>query len=101
MRTKRTQSVPITFLPPRRARRPPGPLGLRLIGSLRDIRRDRLAFVSNAVGAHGTLVAFQLGRRAMYLISNPHDARHVLSANAANYQKGIGIEHAKPLLGVG
>jgi enediyne biosynthesis protein E7 len=102
MRTKLAQSVPATLPSPSHPRRrPPGPLGLRLIGSLREIRRDRLAFVKNAVATYGPLVAFQLGRRAMYLVSNPHDARHVLSRNADNYQKGLGIEHANPLLGVG
>jgi cytochrome P450 len=65
------------------------------------MRRDRLVFVRNAVQANGGIVAFPLGRRLTYLVSDPGDVRHVLSKNAGNYRKGIGINEAGLLFGDG
>jgi cytochrome P450 len=65
------------------------------------MRRDKLAFVRDVVRDYGSIVQFPLGRRLAYLISDPDDIRHVLSRNAANYRKGIGVDESAPLFGEG
>jgi len=65
------------------------------------MRRDRLAFVRDVVRNYGGMVQFPLGRRLAYLISDPDDVRHVLSRNAGNYRKGIGVDESAPLFGEG
>ncbi|HSR51006.1 MAG TPA: cytochrome P450 [Acidobacteriota bacterium] len=79
----------------------PGPRGHRLLGSLLEIRRNRLAFVRRALARYGDLVEFRMGPRRLLLVSRPSICKHVLADNAANYRKGLGLEEAKPLLGQG
>lgn len=87
--------------PARRARVAPGPGGRRLLGSLLEVRRDRLRFVTDAARAYGDLVCFRMGPRRLYLINGPDYARHVLCDRVANYEKGLGLAEAEPLLGKG
>lgn len=80
---------------------PPGPRGRRLIGSLLEVRRDRLKFVMQATAEYGDLICFRMGPKRLYLLNHPDHARHVLCDNVANYRKGLGLDEAKPLLGKG
>lgn len=88
-------------LPARRERPAPGPRGRRLLGSLLEVRRDRLRFVTEAARDYGDLVCFRMGPKRLYLINHPDYARHVLCDRAANYEKGLGLAEAEPLLGKG
>ena len=87
--------------PARPARVAPGPRGRRLLGSLLEVRRDRLRFVTDAARTYGDLVCFRMGPKRLYLINGPDYARHVLCDRAANYEKGLGLAEAEPLLGKG
>lgn len=87
--------------PARPERVAPGPSGRRLLGSLLEVRRDRLRFVTEAARAYGDLVCFRMGPKRLYLINGPDYARHVLCDSAANYEKGLGLAEAEPLLGKG
>lgn len=80
---------------------PPGPRGHRLLGSLLEVRQDKLRFVARATREHGDLVLFRMGPRRLYLLSHPGPIHHVLHENAAGYVKGIGLEQARILLGEG
>ncbi len=80
---------------------PPGPRGHRLIGSLLEVRRDRLNFVMRATQEYGDLVGFRMGPKRLYLVNHPDYFKHVLCDNPGNYLKGIGLVDAKPLLGNG
>ncbi|HEX7330564.1 MAG TPA: cytochrome P450, partial [Pyrinomonadaceae bacterium] len=79
----------------------PGPRGRRLLGSLLEVRRDRLSFVTHATQEYGDLICFRMGPKNLYLLNHPDYARHVLCDNEANYRKGLGLIEAKPLLGEG
>lgn len=85
-----------------RARRPvAGPSGARLFGSLLEVRRDKLSFVSAAV-RDGDLLRFPLGwGRRLLLVNHPDLARQVLRDHADRYGKGIGLTDAWPVLGSG
>jgi cytochrome P450 len=79
----------------------PGPSGLQLFSSLRDIRHDRLGFVLKIARRYGDVAGFRMGWRTLLLVNHPDAVRHVLRDNVRNYQKGIGLAEAKPLLGNG
>jgi enediyne biosynthesis protein E7 len=80
---------------------PPGPRGQRLLGSLLDVRRDKIRFVSAAARDYGDVVLFRMGPKRLYLLSHPNAIQHVLHDNAGNYVKGIGLEQARVALGEG
>ena len=82
-------------------KRVPGPRGRRLLGSLLEVRRDRLKFVTHATREYGDLICFRMGPKNLYLLNHPDYARHVLCNNETNYRKGLGLIEAKPLLGEG
>ncbi len=84
-----------------RLTKPPGPKGHRLLGSLMEIRRDRIRFVTEATRNYGDVVSFTMGPRRIYLLRHPDHIRHVLMENHENYVKGLGLKHAAELLGSG
>ena len=86
---------------PASAARPPGPSGRKLLGSLLEIRRDRIRFVTEAAREYGDVVSFRMGPRRLYLMRHPDHLRHVLVQNHQNYEKGLGLKHAIELLGSG
>ncbi|HSS75983.1 MAG TPA: cytochrome P450 [Thermoanaerobaculia bacterium] len=79
----------------------PGPRGLRLLGSLREVRGDRLGFVLKLTRQYGDVVGFRMGWRSAVLVNHPDGVRHVLRVNPQNYRKGLGLAEARPLLGNG
>ncbi len=79
----------------------PGPKGHFLLGSLSEIRSDRIRFINRLVKTYGNVVRFRMGPKVLHLISHPDDIKHVLLTNHQNYVKGLGLTHAKPLLGNG
>lgn len=87
--------------PRRLPRKVPGPRGRRLLGSLLEVRRDRLSFVMRSVKDFGDVVGFTMGPKRLYLLNHPDHFRHVLCDNPQNYVKGIGLGEARPLLGDG
>lgn len=78
----------------------PGPRGPRLIGSLIEIRRNRLNFVIEAAGRYGSIVGFRMDPRRIYLLTTL-TMPSTFSATIINYRKGLGLIEAKPLLGAG
>ncbi|HEU4509656.1 MAG TPA: cytochrome P450 [Pyrinomonadaceae bacterium] len=89
------------YFPARQEKRVPGPRGRRLLGSLLEVRRDRLKFVTHATKTYGDLICFRMGPKSLYLLNHPDYARHVLCDNETNYRKGLGLIEARPLLGEG
>lgn len=87
--------------PPRGARLSPGPRGLRLLGSLFDVRRDPLGFALGVTRRYGDAVEFRIGRRRLFLFNHPEAFRAVLRDHPERYAKGIGLTEAQPLLGEG
>ncbi|MGE3909089.1 MAG: cytochrome P450 [Chloroflexota bacterium] len=79
----------------------PGPRGLPLAGSLLDIQRDPLSFLSRAHRAHGDMMRVRLGPKTIYIASHPRDVQHVLQENARNYRKGDHYKVLRPVFGNG
>lgn len=79
----------------------PGPKPYRMLGTLLDIWTDRLGLMSGVIDEFGDAVRFKMGPKSLYFFNHPEHAKHVLADNAANYHKGIGLIHAKKVLGEG
>ncbi len=67
--------------------RAPGPRGRLLTGSLAAFQRDPLGLMAGALTAHGDVVRFRFAHVTAHLLNHPDAIEHVLSRNAANYDK--------------
>ena len=85
--------------PPQRAI--PGPRGNAFLGIMLEGMRDRLGLMTGMAEEFGDVVRFKLGPKALYFLNHPDHAKHVLADNPGNYHKGIGLIHAKKVLGDG
>jgi cytochrome P450 len=79
----------------------PGPRGNALFGLLLDVWRDRLGLMTEVTEKFGDVVRFKMGPKELYFLNHPDHAKHVLVDQAANYHKGIGLIHARKVLGDG
>ncbi|HBB89898.1 MAG TPA: cytochrome P450 [Blastocatellia bacterium] len=79
---------------------PPSPGGLPFLGSLLEVKRDRLGFLEK-LQAFGDVVVFRMGPKSIYFVNCPAGVRRVLRDNYRNYRKGVGLTQAKPLIGNG
>jgi cytochrome P450 len=59
-------------------RRPPGPRGLPLLGSLPAFARDPLSFLERTSRVHGDLAWIELGDGGLFLATHPDDIEAVL-----------------------
>ncbi|MDI1442687.1 cytochrome P450 [Polyangium sp. 6x1] len=57
---------------------PPGPKGLPLLGSLLDLRKDKLGFLTSLAKTYGDFVHFRVGPRNAYLVSRPDCVHDIL-----------------------
>jgi cytochrome P450 len=79
----------------------PGPPGILLLGSIPAVKHDRIRFLMDAIHEHGDIVRFRMGPQTFHIVNHPDHIKHVLQRNHQNYHKGIGLSHAKSLLGEG
>jgi cytochrome P450 len=94
--------VTVTSAPPARTRRtPPGPPRTATPSLLRRMLRDRLEVMDSAVAEYGDAVRLPLGPKILYVFNHPDHAKHVLADNPENYHKGIGMIHARRVMGDG
>ena len=68
-------------------RRPPGPSGERLLGSLREFAADTLGFATRLAREYGEVARFRLVNREAWLLSSPEAVERVLVENQRNYVK--------------
>src|SRR5512139_3027448 len=85
-----------------RSTRVPGPRALPVLGGILQLRRDPLARVLELRARHGGFMRLgPLGRRDLYLLTDPGAIRHVLLDNYKNYRKGLNARRLRPILGSG
>jgi cytochrome P450 len=63
--------------------------------------RNRLEVMKQIVGEYGDAVRVPLGPKTLHLFNHPDYAKHVLADNPTNYHKGIGLTHARRVIGDG
>src|SRR5882724_6002840 len=82
-------------------RRPPGPPRAAALTMLLTMNRDRLGMMTAAAQAYGDASRLPVGHKTLYFFNHPDYAKHVLADNSENYEKGIGLVHARRALGDG
>jgi cytochrome P450 len=80
---------------------PPGPRGGLLLGSLPEIRRDPLAFLSRVGAEYGDIVRIRLGPLNAFVLNHPDDVEHVLITHQHRFIKGRTLSRARRLFGHG
>src|SRR5689334_3914332 len=65
----------------------PGPKGLPFLGSLLDLRRDPIHFLTQARQEFGDVIRLRLGPETMYVISRPEHVQHIFQDHHKNYGK--------------
>jgi cytochrome P450 len=94
--------VTATSAPPvEGSRTPPGPSRALAMSLLIKMQKDRLAVFGGAAREYGDAVRVPLGPKTLYLFNHPDYAKHILADNPLNYHKGIGLVHAKRVMGEG
>ena len=79
---------------------PPGPPFRATPKMLRMLAMDRLALMMYGT-QFGDATRMSIGPKTLYLFNHPDYAKRVLTDNAANYHKGIGLIQARRALGDG
>jgi len=72
---------------PKERRRPPGPKGRFLLGSLPDFARDVLGFFTECIREHGDFVRFRIPGYEIFILHRPEDIETVLLTQRANFIK--------------
>jgi cytochrome P450 len=80
---------------------PPGPRGGLLLGSLPEIRRDPLAFLSRVAAEYGDIVRVRLGPLNAFVLNHPDDIEQVLITHQHRFIKGRTLSRARLLFGHG
>ncbi|MYS23003.1 MULTISPECIES: cytochrome P450 [unclassified Streptomyces] len=63
--------------------------------------RNRLEVMTQVAARYGDAARLPLGPKTLYFFNSPEHAKHVLADNPGNFHKGIGLVHARRVLGDG
>jgi cytochrome P450 len=66
---------------------PPGPRTRSLLGSLPDLSRDRLGFLTHVAQQYGDVARYRIASYRLVQVSHPDGIQHVLQENNHNYSK--------------
>jgi cytochrome P450 len=80
---------------------PPGPIGLPVLGSIIDVRKDALELFERGRREHGDTVRYRFGPFDMVAIHRPQDIRTVLLERADDFHKSPSYEGLKLVIGEG
>ena len=75
--------------------------GRLLLGSLPEIRRDPLAFLSRVGAEYGDIVRIRLGPLNAFVLNHPDDIEQVLVTHQHRFIKGRTLNRARRLFGDG
>ena len=80
-------ALSLSFPSKRPARRPPGPKGLPVLGSLLDLGHDVLGFLSGCARRYGDMTGFTLAGWPAVLLAHPSLVEEVLVRHPENFAK--------------
>ncbi len=83
------------------ARRPPGPKGNFLLGSLGAVSRDWLEFYARCAKEYGDIVYLRYLHVPICLLMHPRDIEYVLATNPGNFTKSADYRALSRVLGKG
>lgn len=94
--------MPGTIADPQNSRRlPPGPQGRPFLGSVIELRRDLLGFMTGAAREYGDVVFFRLLHLPVCMLAHPDDIETVLVKNSARFIKSRDYRALAGVLGEG
>ena len=93
-----TTTLPATKAP---ARRPPGPKGNFLLGSLAAVSRDWLGFYASCAKEFGDIVYVRYLHVPICVLMHPRDIEYVLVTNPGNFTKSADYRALARVLGKG
>ena len=82
-------------------RRPPGPRGLPILGSVVSYCRDRLTFLRSAARTYGDVVHFRFGTDDVFLLNRPEYVQTLLLQHQTNIFRGEEWRRSRVVLGEG
>ena len=80
---------------------PPGPKGTLIGGNIGQVGPRRVDFFLDLARTYGSLASFRVGRRRLFLASDPELIQQVLVTDAKHYIRHFGVRTFKPVLGNG
>ncbi|MGO8788813.1 MAG: cytochrome P450 [Terriglobia bacterium] len=80
---------------------PPGPKGRFLVGSLLEIQKDELDFLTRQVREYGDVVYLRVVNHPVYILSHPRDIETVLVTKSSNFIKSVFLRESRALFGEG
>lgn len=80
---------------------PPGPRGLPLIGSFRDLQRDILGFIARSVRDYGDVVGFHVFGKPFCIVGHPELIEQVLVRDSAKFVKSMDYRKLAGVVGQG
>ena len=80
---------------------PPGPPGRPLIGSLIEITRDPIEFLTRCAREYGDIVRYHVGPVTSFLLNHPDHIKYVLADHSRDFIKGRVLRANRLLLGNG
>lgn len=78
-----------------------GPRGLPVVGTLGELRRDALGFLTGMARTYGDVVPFHVGRKRAWLISHPDAIHEVFVAQKDGVIKDVVTRELAAVLGQG
>jgi cytochrome P450 len=93
-------AVVVWYLKPMGNRLPPGPRGLPLLGSLHELKKSPVQFISD-MALHGDLVYARLGPSRAYFVNHPALIEEVLMGRSRDVVKDVATRSLMPLIGSG
>lgn len=83
------------------SRFPPGPAGQPLIGSLFDLQRDILGFISGSIREYGDVVGFRVFGHPFCILGHPDYIEQVLVRDSAHFIKSLDYRKLSAVVGQG
>jgi cytochrome P450 len=83
------------------SRFPPGPAGKPLIGSLLDLQRDILGFISGSIREYGDVVGFRVFGKPFCILGHPDYIEQVLVRDSAQFIKSLDYRKLSAVVGQG
>jgi cytochrome P450 len=80
---------------------PPGPKGRFLLGSILELRRDLLGFLTQCAREYGDVAYFRFLHMPVYVLSHPDDIERVLITDALKFVKSRDYRALAAVLGDG
>jgi cytochrome P450 len=88
-------------MPSEMSRFPPGPAGKVLIGSLLDLQRDILGFISGSIREYGDVVGFRVFGKPFCILGHPDLIEQVLVRDAGQFIKSLDYRKLSAVVGQG